>query len=57
MHHVADDRRGYRPRGVIVVLWRVGLRVHEALALSEHNLDPRRGSLLVRRGRAAGDAS
>jgi len=33
------------------VLWRAGLRIHEALALSERDLDRRRGSLLVRRGK------
>jgi integrase len=33
------------------VLWRAGLRIHEALALAEADLDPRRGSLLVRRGK------
>jgi integrase len=33
------------------VLWRAGLRVQEALALSERDLDARRGSLLVRRGK------
>jgi site-specific recombinase XerC len=36
---------------MIVVLGRAGLRVQEALALTEHDLDPRRGSLLVRRGK------
>jgi hypothetical protein len=36
---------------MIVVLWRAGLRVQEALALAEHDLDPRRGSLLVRNGK------
>jgi site-specific recombinase XerD len=36
---------------MIVVLWRAGLRVQEALALSEHDLDLRRGSLLVRNGK------
>ena len=36
---------------MIVVLWRGGLRVQEALALGEHDLDPRRGSLLVRHGK------
>jgi len=35
------------------VLWRGGLRVKEALALSERDLDPRRGSLLVRNGKGA----
>ena len=40
-----------RLRGLIVVLWRAGLRIHEALALTEADLDARRGSLLVRRGK------
>jgi len=42
---------GRRARALIVVLWRAGLRVSEALALSETDLDPRRGSILVRRGK------
>jgi integrase len=33
------------------VLWRAGLRICEALALTEADLDSRRGSLLVRRGK------
>jgi site-specific recombinase XerD len=33
------------------VLWRGGLRVQEALALGESDLDPQRGSLLVRHGK------
>jgi site-specific recombinase XerD len=36
---------------MIVVLWRAGLRVQEALALAEHDLDQRRGSVLVRHGK------
>src|SRR5215216_6060233 len=40
-------------RGLIVVLWRAGLRIHEALALAEADLDARRGSLLVRRGKGS----
>jgi site-specific recombinase XerD len=36
---------------MIVVLWRAGLRIQEALALAEHDPDPRRGSLLVRNGK------
>jgi len=40
---------GRRLRGLIVVLWRAGLRISEALALGEADLDPQRGSLLVRR--------
>jgi site-specific recombinase XerD len=38
-------------RGLIVVLWRAGLRIQEALALSEADLDARRGAVLVRRGK------
>jgi site-specific recombinase XerD len=38
---------------MIIVLRRAGLRVREALALAEHDLDPRRGSLLVRNGKGA----
>jgi integrase len=51
MRHTADDRHGWRVRAMIVVLWRAGLRIHEALALTEHDLDQRRGSILVRRGK------
>jgi site-specific recombinase XerD len=51
MRHAAEDRHGYRLRGLVVVLWRAGLRVHEALALAEQDLDHRRGSLLVRCGK------
>jgi integrase len=32
-----------RLRAMIVVLWRAGLRIQEALALAEHDLDQRRG--------------
>jgi integrase len=42
---------GRRLRGLIVILWRPGLRSQEALALTEGDLDPRRGSLLVGRGK------
>ena len=51
IRHAADDRHGHRLRDTIVVLWRAGLRVQEALALAERDLDLRRGSLLVRRGK------
>ncbi len=51
MRQTRDDRHGARLRALIVVLWRGGLRVQEALALGEHDLDPGRGSLLVRRGK------
>jgi integrase len=32
-------------------LWRAGLRIDETLALREADLDRRRGSILVRRGK------
>jgi site-specific recombinase XerD len=51
MRHAGDDRHGWRLRAMIVMLWRSGLRVQEALALAEHDLDPRRGSVLVRNGK------
>ncbi|MGB0095699.1 MAG: tyrosine-type recombinase/integrase [Solirubrobacteraceae bacterium] len=38
-------------RALIVVLWRGGLRIQEALTLIESDLDPRRGSILIRRGK------
>ena len=40
-----------RLRGLIVVLWRAGLRIHEALALVETDLEERRGAMLVRHGK------
>jgi integrase len=51
MRNAGDYRHGWRLRALIVVLWRGGLRIQEALALAEPDLDPRRGSLLVRNGK------
>jgi len=51
MRQADDNRHGWRLRALIVVLWRSGLRIQEALALTEPDLDPRRGSLLVRHGK------
>ncbi|MBK5219091.1 MAG: tyrosine-type recombinase/integrase [Thermoleophilia bacterium] len=51
MRETTDVRHGFRLRALIAVLWRGGVRVHEALALSESDLGPRRGSLLVRNGK------
>jgi integrase len=39
-----------RTRGLIAILWRAGLRISEALALTESDLDPKTGSVLVRPG-------
>jgi site-specific recombinase XerD len=46
-----DTHYGLRTRALIVVLWRAGLRISEALALSETDLDRTRRSVLVRCGK------
>lgn len=46
-----DTPAGRRLRALIVLLWRSGLRISEALALEEHDLDPKAGSIVVRRGK------
>src|SRR4051794_15142078 len=51
MRDAGSGLHAARLRALIAVLWRAGLRIHEALALGEADLDPRRGSLLVRRGK------
>ena len=51
MRAAGDDPDGVRLRGLIVVLWRAGLRISEALALTESDLDSGRGAILVRHGK------
>lgn len=51
MRQAGDGIHGARMRGLIVVLWRSGLRISEALMLTESDLEPRRGALLVRFGK------
>ena len=51
MRRAGEGRHGRRMRGLIVVLWRAGLRIREALALAETDLDERRGRVLVRHGK------
>ncbi len=51
MRQAGDGRHGRRMRGLIVVLWRAGVRIHEALTLTETDLNGRRGSLLIRHGK------
>jgi integrase/recombinase XerD len=51
MRAAGDTANGRRLRGLIVILWRAGLRVQEARTLAEADLDQRRGALLVRRGK------
>ena len=52
MRAAGNDPEGIRLRGVIVLLcgvivllWRVGRRISEALALTESDLDPARGAV------------
>jgi site-specific recombinase XerD len=51
MRAAGDGPFGRRMRGFIAVLWRAGLRISEALALAESDLEPGRGSILVRNGK------
>lgn len=51
MRQGGDGAYGRRLRALIVVLWRAGLRISEALALAESDLEPQRHSLLVRKGK------
>ena len=48
MRSVRDSSNGHRLRALIVLLWRAGLRISEALALQESDLDRSRGAVLVR---------
>src|SRR5438105_2560982 len=51
MRQAGHDRHGHRLNALIVVVWRAGLRINEALSLIETDLDRRRGSVLVRHGK------
>ena len=44
MRAAGERVHGDRVRGLIVVLWRAGLRIQEALSLTESDLDERRGA-------------
>ena len=51
MRTAGNRSNGRRLRALIVLLWRAGLRISEALALHESDLDRSRGAVLVRRGK------
>ena len=51
MRQAGPGRYADRTRGLITILWRAGLRISEALALTESDLDPKTGSVLVRSGK------
>lgn len=46
-----DTPSGRRLKALIALLWRSGLRIHEALLLVESDLDVATGSVTVRRGK------
>jgi site-specific recombinase XerD len=50
MRRAGHDRQSAAAR-VDPVLWRAGLRISEALALNETDIDTARGSLLIRHGK------
>ena len=45
MRRAGQGHYGNRLNGLIVVLWRAGLRINQALLLTETDLDKRRGSI------------
>jgi site-specific recombinase XerD len=51
MRSVGNRPDGHRLRALIALLWRAGLRISEALALQESDLDRSRGAVLVRHGK------
>jgi site-specific recombinase XerD len=51
MRCAGQTTHGLRVPALIVVLWRAGLRISEALALTESDLDRATGAILVRHGK------
>src|SRR5689334_12574845 len=51
MRAIGYRAEGHRLRALIVLLWRAGLRISEALALQEPDLDRSRGAVLIRPGK------
>jgi integrase len=51
MRQAGSGRYADRTRALIAILWRAGLRISEALALTESDLEPKSGSVLVRVGK------
>ena len=51
MRVAGESPEGVRLRRIVVFLWRAGVRISGALALNETDLDPSRGSLVVRHGK------
>jgi integrase len=51
MRAAGTGKDAARLRALIVLLWRAGLRVGEALDLAEYDLDRQQGGILIRRGK------
>jgi integrase len=51
MREAGPGRYADRTRGLIATLWQAGLRISEALALTESDLDAKTGSVLARAGK------
>ena len=51
MNAAGERADGARLAGLIVVLWRAGLRISEALALNERDLDSGPGAVLIGHGK------
>jgi integrase len=51
MRAAGEAAHGARMRALVVLLWRAGLRITEALTVTEHDLDARLGAILVRHGK------
>jgi integrase len=51
MRQAQRARYGHRVSVLMVVLWRAGLRINEALSLTETDLDEQRGTILLRHGK------
>jgi site-specific recombinase XerC len=51
MRQAGSSPDGARLRALLVILWRAGVRIGEALDLAETDLDASRGAVLVPRGK------
>ena len=51
MRAAGPGKNAARLRALIVLLWRAGLRISEALDLAESDLDREHGGILIRRGK------
>lgn len=56
MRAAGEDIDGARLRALIVILWRAGLGIREALHFAETDLGKARGAVLVRNGKVVGAA-